>query len=192
MAQNQGGLRYDPEQLLEDQLSSLETWSPMAAGLKPFIFRALELRISVQASWHTHCSIQDDDGVTTSYPYWDGNFVSITERGPFPLGQATSFELAIQRPQAIFDFLNPLVVLKGHITQDVMDALGPCWEGDEIGSEVPKTSVVNMLTQLAQAETKKCNEGKKRTRDREAVYVEELMQHVWHPDNASAFEALNA
>jgi hypothetical protein len=188
--QQRKGVRYDPKQDLMLQLTVVdeEEWSPIAR-LNPFIFHALELRISVQASWSTHCTF-DDNGTPSSYPFWNGYCAPSAEREAFPLHKATSFELAIQRLDVFHEFLNPSVLI-GIVTQDVVDDLYPCWaDDDEIGSEVPKETVVNLLNQLAAAEAQEYSNQLQRSRDRHSVYEEELMKHVWHPDKETSFESL--
>ena len=189
LALQRKGLQYDPKKALENQLHPVEeeNGSPIAR-LKPFIFHVLQLRISVQASWSTHCSYEDN-GVIRSYPIWQGYAVPVAERGPFPLHRATTFELAIERLDGTNSFLDPRI-LTGIITDTVVEALVPCSEGEEISSEVPKAWVIKMLNQLTEAETRESNEQIKRTKERDAVYREELIQHVWHPSKMFTFKDL--
>jgi hypothetical protein len=78
------------------------------------------------------------------------------------------------------------------VSEPLLQSLQPSWEDDEIGSEVAKELVMDMLTQLTDAESREAATQMTRTHERVRMYKEELMKHVWHPNNAAAFEALAA
>ena len=175
------GVCFDQKQPLEDQLHAVQEDCPIAR-LKPFIFHTLQLRISVQASWCAHC-LYDDEGVIHSYLQWQDHDVPLTERGPFPLHKATAFQLGIQWLDGTYNLLDPHI-LAGTVTDDIVEALNKCRAGEEVISAVPKAVVVQMLNQLAEAETSEYSEQMKRIRERDAVYREELVHRVNEKENS--------
>lgn len=190
------GVLYDPARRFEDQLILAKADST-ATRLEAFIFHAIRLRISVQASWFTHCSY-DDDGVVSFYPTWNGAFMVSSERPPFPLHKALSFEVAIHKLDDVpqlnekfkTEFLKP-DVLQTSIGPDLLSSLQKHWgKNDEIGSEVDKALVVRLLTDLALAEQTEAAELLQRAQARTAQIKEELMKVVWHPVRAHTFEYL--
>jgi hypothetical protein len=72
----------------------------------------------------------------------------------------------------------------------VVQTLHPYWANDEIGSQVPGPTVTSLLSQLAMVEAQESSSQIQRTRQRQDVFEEELVKHVWHPSKAESFEAL--
>lgn len=196
--QKRRGVIYDSTVPFGNQLKPVTT-EPWRATprLQPFIFHHVGFRISVQASWSTHCSF-DDGGVKSSYPYWNGYYAAAAERGPFPLESALTFELAIERLEydgsesELYGGLLSPQVLETSVSADIVQKLLPHWKGDDVGSEVGKEVVVTLLNELQVADCTENATVLKRTTERVQKFKEELMQHVWRPQNCSSFDALAA